>query len=56
MAGFGKKEVGTLFTFFWPICVDNGLSVVAIDDDSGRLAGVFAAMDECSIPEKLTMC
>ena len=39
---------------FWPACFNNGLSVVAVDDASGRVVGVFTAVDEAVMMNKVS--
>ena len=45
-----------MFRIMWPLCIDNGLSVVAIDDASSKIAGIFTALDEDAWMEKMGIC
>jgi hypothetical protein len=41
-----KEAAIKMVTLMWPCCVSSGLSVVAIDDASQRVAGAFTGVDE----------
>ena len=53
---YDAKTVDTFFTLIWPVCINNGLSVVAVDDASGRVAGAFTAYDEDAFEKNLGFC
>ena len=39
----------------WPAFINNNLSVVAVDDTTRRVVGVFAGIDEATWLEKLSI-
>ena len=42
-----------MFTYLWPEIPDNGLSVVAVDDATDKVAGCFTGMDEAVFANRL---
>ena len=48
LIGFSKQMSYQFLDFVWPALVDNGLSVVAVDTESGRVIGVFTGFDEAT--------
>ena len=55
MAGISEKATAEMVDLIWHCCYNNNLSVVAVDDASGRVAGAFTGLDEVVMEEKINM-
>jgi hypothetical protein len=55
MSGFTPESTASFIKMLWPACINNGLSVVAVDDATGRVAGAFTGVDEGIVFDKISM-
>ena len=50
-----EESIYELMRGMWPAIIDCGLSVVAVDDNTGKVCGAFTAIDEANLMKNLNL-